>query len=60
MQEAGVEQPLRQQPHPPSAVEINGHEPATGFEVGQDRGARRDPVEVFQSEIDSGLARHGQ
>ena len=54
--EAGVEQALAEQPAPAGAVDVDGRVAASRFEVGDDRGAIADGVEVVDVEGDPDLA----
>ncbi len=45
---------------PPGAIKVRSNEAAAGLEIGEQRGARADAVEVVDGELDAGFARDGQ
>jgi hypothetical protein len=57
VQEAGLVEALREQPHSPGLVEVLGDEAAAGLEVAEQRHALGDAVEVGYRELDPGFAR---
>ena len=59
MQHAGGLQPLRHEPRATSAVQVYRHEAAARLQVGQQRDACTDAIEILERQFDARLAGDG-
>ena len=60
MQHTGLQQPLHDELNPAGLVEVGGHESAARLQVGQQRRALTDPIEVINVELNSQLTGDGE